>query len=76
MHGTIGGFYPLETMREAFTTIEDWQKEEVKKQSGVPTTVPDLKATHKELPEEANTLKNKPAPAYPETKSTDSTSKT
>ncbi len=26
MHGTIGGFYPLETMREAFTTIEDWQK--------------------------------------------------
>ena len=37
MHGTIGGFYPLETMREAFKTIEDWQNQEVKKQPGVPT---------------------------------------
>lgn len=38
--------------------------------------MPDPKATHKEQSEETDNLKNKPAPAQPETKSTETTSKT
>jgi hypothetical protein len=65
MHGTIGGFYPLDTMREAFITIEDWQNEEMRAQSGMPATIPDLRAAHDEQPQETDMLKNKPASAHP-----------
>jgi hypothetical protein len=39
--GTIGGYYPLETMREAFNTIETWQAAELTQDSAqnIPTEI-------------------------------------
>ena len=48
LSGKIGGFYPLETMREAFKTIEEWQKAELKDK----TTEPQVQVqAHQEQPE-------------------------
>jgi thioredoxin-related protein len=43
LHGTIGGFYPLETMREAFNTIEIWQVAEQLAHNGPQVVLPDPK---------------------------------
>jgi thioredoxin-related protein len=36
LHGTIGGYYPLDTMREAFNTIEAWQTADLQTEPQTP----------------------------------------
>lgn len=42
LHGTIGGYYPLETMREAFNTIETWQTAELQTEPHLDVTIQDF----------------------------------
>lgn len=50
LSGKIGGFYPLETMREAFKTVEEWQKAELEGKNAEPQVQTQVE-THREQPE-------------------------